>query len=156
VTLLVSAFAHPPGSARAAPAPLFLTSGRFGRRLARFLPTVKRTGNFRRTELLNRLKSMLPEKSFELLTLNQVGIMMEPRLSAAAFAYAAVLDRLQYGTIPADLANDVLRDQAANVAVALSAKPQKWFEYWSELPANPADRLQPFAKGLALGWQSRW
>jgi hypothetical protein len=35
-------------------------------------------------------------------------------------------------------------------------KPQKWFEFWSELPANPVDQLQPFARGLALGWQSRW
>jgi adenosylcobinamide amidohydrolase len=107
-------------------------------------------------ELLLRLKAALPAKSFDLLTLNQLGVTMEPRVSAAAFAYAAVLDRLQYGTIPADIAPEVLRDQAANVAVALSSKPQKWTEFWNELPSMPKDRLDPFVRALAVGWQARW
>jgi adenosylcobinamide amidohydrolase len=107
-------------------------------------------------ELLNRLKSILPPKSYELLTSNQLGVTMEPRVAAAAYAYAAVLDRIQYGTLPVELAGDVLRDQAANVAVALSSKPGMWPEFWRRIPANTVDRLEPFVRGLALGWQMRW
>jgi adenosylcobinamide amidohydrolase len=107
-------------------------------------------------ELWSRLKASLPPGSYDLLTQNQPTVMMEPKVSAAAFAYAAILDRLQYGTIPADLAGEVLRDQAANVAVALSAKPDKWNEFWREIPANSTDRLEPFVTALALGWRKRW
>jgi hypothetical protein len=108
------------------------------------------------TELLDRLKKVLPEKSYELLKKNELGVTMEPRLAAAAFAYAAVLDRLQYGTLPSDLAGEVLRDQAAGAAVAISSKPDQWSEFWKRIPANHSDRLEPFIQALALGWQARW
>jgi adenosylcobinamide amidohydrolase len=107
-------------------------------------------------ELLSRLKANLPSKTYDLLVQNQLTVTMEPKLSAATFAYAAILDRLQYGTIPPNLAGEVLRDQAANVAIALSATPGKWNEFWSEIPANSKDRLDPFVIALVLGWQSRW
>jgi adenosylcobinamide amidohydrolase len=106
--------------------------------------------------LLSRLQLLLPAKSYDLLAQNRLSVLMEPRVAAAAYAYAAILDRVQYGTLPPALASEVLRDEAATVAVALSAKPDKWPEFWSEIPVNPADRLEPFVKGLALGWQMRW
>lgn len=119
---------------------------------------VRALGRFGLTEaaLRERLRKMLPAQSYELLEKNALGVMMEPRVSATAFAYAAVLDRLQYGTLPADLAGELLRDQSASVAVALSAKPALWPEYWSKIPASSTDRLEPFVVGLALGWQTRW
>ena len=75
---------------------------------------------------LKRLKELLPAGEYELLVKNQMGVTMEPRLAAAAFAYASVLDRLQYGTIPEELAAEMLRDQAATAAVALSTKTASW------------------------------
>jgi len=119
---------------------------------------VRALGRFGLTEpvLRERLRAVLPAESYELLEKNAIGVLMEPRVSAAAFAYAAVLDRLQYGTLPADLAGELLRDQSASVAVALSAKPALWPEYWSRIPASATDRLEPFVTGLALGWQARW
>jgi adenosylcobinamide amidohydrolase len=107
-------------------------------------------------ELLTRLQRTLPEDSYRLLTSNKLGVTMEPRLSAAAWAYAAVLDRLQYGTLPAHLEWEVLRDQAASAAVALSGKPGMYGEFWKKIPDKSADRLEPFVQGLALGWLSRW
>jgi hypothetical protein len=108
------------------------------------------------SELLSRLKELLPATSYNLLVTNQLGVTMEPRLAAAAFAYASVLDRLQYGTLPADLADEVLRDQAATAATAISAKHPRWAEFWNQIPSTPTDRLQPFVRGLALGWLARW
>jgi len=107
-------------------------------------------------ELHARLQLLLPKASYELLRQNEMSVTYEPRVAAAAFAYAAVLDRLQYGTLPPDLAGEVLRDQSASVAVALSSKPALWADYWSRIPARSNDRLQPFVTGLALGWQARW
>jgi adenosylcobinamide amidohydrolase len=108
------------------------------------------------TELLSRLKENLPAKSYDLLVNNQLAVTYEPRVSAAAYAYAAVLDRIQYGTLPESLAGELLRDQAANVAVALSSKASMWPEYWSQIPVNGKDWIEPFVKGLILGWQTRW
>lgn len=108
------------------------------------------------TELLAQLKEILPQKSYELLVTNQLGVTMEPRLSAAAFSYAAVLDRLQYGTLPAELAGEILRDQAATVATAVSSKGAKWSDFWNQISYSSEDKIQPFVKGLALGWMARW
>lgn len=107
-------------------------------------------------ELHARLQELLPAASYDLLKRNQLSVTMEPRVAAAAFAYAAVLDRLQYGTLPDDLAGELLRDQSASVAVALSSKPELWSSYWSQIPVSPKDRLEPFVRALALGWQTRW
>jgi hypothetical protein len=107
-------------------------------------------------ELLARLKKALPDASFELPTKNQLTVTMEPRVSAAAYAYAAVLDRLQFGTLPDELRADMLRDQAATAAVALSSRSDRWSLFRSSLPATDIDLLEPFVQGLALGWQARW
>lgn len=122
----------------------------------RSIPRVLGRFGLTEVELFARLKEILPEKSYKLLVANQMGVMMEPRLAAAAFSYAAVLDRLQYGTLPEDLAGELLRDQAATVAAALSMKPAKWEEFWKQIPFRAEDRVQPFVRGLALGWLARW
>lgn len=107
-------------------------------------------------ELLKRLKELLPAGEYELLVKNQMGVTMEPRLAAAAFGYAAVLDRLQYGTIPEELAAEMLRDQAATAAVALSTKTERWQSFWQAIPISAMDRIDPFVRALALGWQAKW
>lgn len=107
-------------------------------------------------ELLKRLQELLPSGEYDLLVKNQMGVTMEPRLAAAAFAYAAVLDRLQYGTIPNELAAEMLRDQAATAAVAISTKTARWREFWQAIPINASDRVDPFVRALALGWQAKW
>lgn len=119
---------------------------------------VRALGRFGLTEKLlhARLQALLPAASYELLKKNELGVTMEPRVAAAAYAYAAVLDRLAYGTLPGGLTGELLRDQAASVAVALSGKPAKWGEYWAQIPTAADDRLEPFVKGLALGWATRW
>lgn len=119
-----------------------------GRTLARFgLPE---------DTLLVRLRGLLPKKEYDLLLGNRIGVMMEPRLSAATFGYATLLDRLQYGTLPEGLAADVLRDQAATVAVALSARPDRWWTFREQLAMTSNDRMSLYVQAVALGWLARW
>ncbi len=106
--------------------------------------------------LFARLETALDEESRDLLARNRSSLTMEPRLAAAAFAYASVLDRLQYGSLPEPLANETLRDQAATAAVSLSGAPERWAEFWRSIPDARDDRLAPFVVGVALGWESRW
>jgi adenosylcobinamide amidohydrolase len=107
-------------------------------------------------ELQKRLQQALPPDSYDLLVKNTLTVTMEPRVSAAAYAYAAVLDRLQYGTLSSELSADMLRDQAATVAVSLSSKAARWNDFRTQIGAAENDRLAPFVQGLALGWRARW
>jgi len=107
-------------------------------------------------ELQARLKKAMPEKNYEFLKKNPWAVTMDPAVSAAAFAYAAILDRLQYGTLPEELASDALRSQAAVAATALAGQPGRLSEFWNKISVSPNDRLDPFVQGLALGWQERW
>ena len=115
-------------------------------------------GRFGLTEekLLERLKKAMPEESFKFLIENKMAVLWEPRLSATAFAYASVLDRLQYGTLPEEGAGETLRDQAASVGVAISGQPNQWPVFWGKINVAGKDRTAPFIEGLALGWQARW
>jgi hypothetical protein len=107
-------------------------------------------------KLLERLKKAMPEESFKFLIENKMAVLWEPRLSATAFAYASVLDRLQYGTLPEEGAGETLRDQAASVGVAISGQPNQWPMFWGKINVAGKDRTAPFVEGLALGWQARW
>lgn len=107
-------------------------------------------------KLLARLKAKLPEVYGQLLQENKMAVLWEPRVAATAYAYAAVLDRLQYGTLPEEGAGETLRDQAASVGVAMSGKPAAWPEIWKKIEVNLKDRVEPFVQGLALGWMERW
>jgi adenosylcobinamide amidohydrolase len=107
-------------------------------------------------ELLVRLKAIVSPASYDVLANNRLSVIMEPRVAAATFAYATVLDRLQYGSLPETLRGEVLRDQAANVAVALSAKPERWMAFWQRLPDSAADPLAAYVQAIAMGWEARW
>jgi hypothetical protein len=106
--------------------------------------------------LMERLAKHMTPKGLELVKNNTMAVFLEPRVSAAAFAYAAVLDRLQYGTLSPEIGAEALRDQGAGVAVAIGGKPERWPEFWTKITPDPADRLSAFAQGLALGWEVRW
>lgn len=120
---------------------LFHALGRFGLNEARA------------HELLPRL---LSEADYQLLKDNDKAVFYEPGVAAAAYALASVLDRIRYGTLPAGLAQESLRQQAASMAVALSAKPQQWSAYWSELQATAGGPIDLILRAVALGWKSKW
>ena len=119
-----------------------------------------------RTSLLKGLENRLSDENYQLAEKNFAALVNDARLTAAAFAYAQLLDRFRYQVLPESIAAEVLRDQAAQVAVSLSAKPKMWPQFWQQL--SLVDNSQPlaeivlnkemqlFIKALALGWQNKW
>jgi len=100
---------------------------------------------------------LLSEREFELLQKNLNSVVYEPRVAAAAFGMAAVLDRIRYGTLPGSVAHDVFRQYAAALATSLAAKPNCWVDFFNQLsnvdPENPA---QAILSAIALGWSNKW
>jgi hypothetical protein len=120
---------------------LFHALGRFGLSEARAHETLPR---------------LLSEADYRLLKDNDKSVFYEPGVAAAAYAFAAVLDRIRYGTLPAGLAQESLCQQAASMAAALAAKPQQWPAYWSGLQDAEADAMDLILRAIALGWKSKW
>jgi adenosylcobinamide amidohydrolase len=120
---------------------LFHALGRFGLTEARAHETLPR---------------LLSEADYRLLKDNDKSVFYEPGAAASAYAFAAVLDRIRYGTLPAGLAQESLRQQAASMAAALSAKPHQWSAYRLDLQAAEADPVDLVLRAIALGWKSKW
>ena len=99
----------------------------------------------------------LDEDRLELLRRNHMAVLHEPLVSAAAYAVAAVLDRIRYGTLPPSVAKEALRQQAAMLAANLAAKPEQWAEFRTSLPdADPEHPADLILSAIALGWSSKW
>jgi adenosylcobinamide amidohydrolase len=58
--------------------------------------------------LMTAVAPHLDATALELLRRNQIAVLMEPLVTAAAYAMAAVIDRVRYGTLPASIAADAL------------------------------------------------
>lgn len=100
---------------------------------------------------------LLSERALELLRANAKSVIYEPLASGAAYAIAAVLDRVRYGTLPANLARESLRQQGASLAVSLASKPECWNEFHRALPEPDPETPAPFVlAAIALGWASKW
>ncbi len=107
--------------------------------------------------LLAALAEHLDERPLALLRANEKSVFYEPLVSAAAFAMASVLDRVRYQGLPANLAAEALRHQAASMAVALSARVSEWPRFHAQLLNVDAQRpLSLVAQAIALGWAAKW
>ena len=118
-------------------------------------------GRFGLTEerALSSLAELLPEAQHTLLRKNRKAVFFEPGVAAAAYAFAAVLDRIAFGTLPAGMAKESLRQQAASLACSLAARPQDWPLFRRELAESdeePDDPMDLVVRALALGWKSKW
>ena len=88
---------------------------------------------------------------------NLKSVVYEPRVSAAAYAFAAVWDRVRCGAISHSLAEPVFRQQAATLASSLAAKPGEWPACYEQLhDASEDDPLELVYDALALGWRLKW
>lgn len=125
--------------------------------------------------VLEDLAGLLDASDLELLRRNREPVFYEPMVGAAAHALAAVLDRVRHGTLPGSVMPDAVLQQAAMLAAALAAQPQRWAEFRARLhDAALAASLSTgspgaFAAGLgsfepkplvlaalALGWSEKW
>ena len=112
---------------------------------------------------------LLNDADLELLRKNSKSVLFEPLVGAAAYAIAAVLDRVRHGTLPASVARDAIVQQAATLAASLAGRPDRWPEFRSALHASALDRRPDlFGPGdsggardvilaaIALGWREKW
>ena len=109
-----------------------------------------------REQLMERIAPLLSSQELALLNQNDQAVFYDPQIAACAYAFAAVLDRVRYGTIPSGLASEALRQQAANIASALAGKPGQWTEYWRQLSVDEQDPAAALVEALALGWKAKW
>ena len=116
---------------------------------------LKRYG-FRRDRFLAAMDERLMEAECALLVKNLKSIVYEPRASAAAYAFAAIWDRVRCGAISQSLAEPVLRQQAAVLASSLAARTEAWPACYERLRADEDDPLELVYDALALGWRLKW
>lgn len=99
----------------------------------------------------------LTGQQLDLLRRNIKSVVYEPAVSAPAYAMAAVLDRIRYGTLPPGTARQALRYQGAILAAGLAAAPERWTEFYAHLgEADPENPAATILKAVALGWSSKW
>jgi adenosylcobinamide hydrolase len=103
------------------------------------------------------LAPLMTERELELLKKNFKSVVYEPKVAAAAFAIAAILDRIRFETLPVNAVQDVFRQQVAILAANLSAKPESWPYFYTQLSeADPARPVGAVLSAVALGWSSKW
>jgi adenosylcobinamide amidohydrolase len=99
----------------------------------------------------------LDARELELLRGNTKAVLYEPLAGAAAHGFAAVLDRVRSGMLPAAAGGEALVQQAANLAVSLAARSDRWPEFRERLArVGAGDPRQLALSALALGWSEKW
>jgi adenosylcobinamide amidohydrolase len=111
----------------------------------------------RESDFLTELAPLLSERELELLKKNFQSVVYEPKVAAAAYAIAAVLDRIRVGTLPASAARDIFRQQVATMATSLAARPDAWPEFYARLgDADPEKSAGGVYAAIAMGWSAKW
>jgi adenosylcobinamide amidohydrolase len=111
----------------------------------------------REVDFFNELAPLLSERELDLLKKNFQSVVYEPKVAAAAYAIAAVLDRIRAGTLPAGAALDIFRQQLATLATSLAAKPDAWPQFYVRLAdADPEQAARGVYAAIALGWSEKW
>lgn len=112
--------------------------------------------DFKADRLLPAMENRLTQDEFALLDKNIRSVINDPGVSAAAYAFAAVWDRLRHGTLSPVLAAPLLRQQAAVLASALAAKPEAWPACYEQLAVHEDALLDAVYDAIALGWRLKW
>ncbi len=116
---------------------------------------LKRFG-FKADLFLTAMKSRLEADEFAFLDKNIPSVIHDPGVSAAAYAFAAVWDRLRHGALTPTLAAPLLRQQAAVLASSLAAKPEEWPTCYEQLVVHDDALLDTVYDAIALGWRLKW
>lgn len=116
---------------------------------------LKRYG-FKADRFLPAMESRLEAEGFAFLDKNIRSVVHDPGVSAAAYAYAAVWDRLRHGTLSTELAAPILRQQAAILASAVAVKPEAWPACYEQLAVHEDALLDAVYDAIALGWRLKW
>jgi adenosylcobinamide amidohydrolase len=118
-------------------------------------------------KLLEAACAHLEEADGSLLRANFQAVMHEPLVAGAAYALAAVRDRIAYGTLPEAAGRELLAGQAAMLAAGLAAKTEAYPAFRAALASSAAlaaglqvdpnpDLPALVAEAVALGWREKW
>ena len=111
----------------------------------------------RESTVFDDLVPLLDRSELELLRRNAKAAFHEPLVAAAAYALAAVCDRVRYGTIPSGVASDAMTQQAAALAANLAAQAHRWPEFRAALHPHAAGDVKALVlRAVALGWSRKW
>jgi adenosylcobinamide hydrolase len=106
---------------------------------------------------VEQIAPLLQESHAALLASNRKAVAYEPLVAAAAHAMSTVLDRVRHGILPAGAAGEALRFQAASMAAALAAKPERWGAFYSSFSTPDSENPLPLIlEALAAGWSAKW
>ena len=105
---------------------------------------------------LSALESRMEADEFAFFDKNIRSVIHDPGVSAAAYAFAAVWDRLRHGTLSPTLAAPLLRQQAAVLASSLAAKPETWPTCYEQLVVHDDALLDTVYDAIVLGWRLKW
>lgn len=105
---------------------------------------------------LAAMGTRLNQEDMTLLSRNQASVLYDPQMAAAIYAFVAVWDRVRAGALPASLSAAVFRQQAANIASAISKQTDRWHAYWTLLDVDPTHPLEAIYDAIALGWRMKW
>lgn len=115
-----------------------------------------------------RMEALLDSGDHALLRHNWNPVIFEPQLASAAYAYAAVLDRILCGTLGFAAAREALLNQAALMAAGLAAQPGAFTTFRTELASGlaaveaahndalPAAAVELACRAVAAGWRGKW
>ena len=114
-------------------------------------------------KLLEAACAHLEEADRGLLRANFQAVMHEPMAAGAAYALAAVADRIAYGTLPGEAGRELLAVQASLLAAGLAAKTEAYPAFRAALASlgdagdSPVSNLPALvARAVALGWREKW
>lgn len=99
----------------------------------------------------------LSESNLQLLKKNSKSVFYEPLASASAYAFATIMDRVRYGTLPPATGPESLRQCAALLAANLAAQPQRFNEFKSRFgEVDAGDPVRLLLAAIAAGWTAKW
>jgi len=108
-------------------------------------------------DLRQRAGAHLSETDRALLDANFESVLHQPQAAGAAYALAAVLDRITHGTLPEAAGAEQCASQAALFAAGVAAKPEAFPGFRAALlPAAASGVPELIARALALGWAAKW
>jgi hypothetical protein len=124
--------------------------------LTRSLIHALRRFGFSESAFADAMRSRLSDASLQLLEKNKNSVLHEPHAAAAAYAFACVLDRVRFGVLPPSLGRDILQQQAAIIASALSTHVDRWNEFRAKIHVDLNQPMTAVYDALALGWTEKW
>jgi adenosylcobinamide amidohydrolase len=104
-----------------------------------------------------RLRDSVPAKRYEFYKKNWDAIIHDPQTAGCAYAIAAVLDRLAYGTLPAPCAAELLFNQCCLLATTLAVKPGVFTDMHHRLQPHIGKTANELIfQAILLGWETKW